>query len=198
MNPPMSSCRVLARLASWRDRRTAAARLRILAVTAALSALSCAACAGTGPPHPIKSATSPTSSPSSCLRQYAAWRSGPASQANRRLNTQLRAVSRAARAPAFGALKSVLEPLMPTALALAAQPMPRCADTRGIYANLVLSLYESASKARSAKRLSSLLRAAARLASARKAERQLTAEVIRVLGSAHCPIRDTNTGWPPC
>jgi hypothetical protein len=195
---PASTCRILARLAIWRGESKAAASLRTLAAAVALSALCCTACSGAPSPHPVISTASASTAPSSCLRQYMAWRHGPVSQASRQLATQLRVVGRAARAPAFGTLRSALRPLVPTALALAAQPMPRCADTSGIYANLVLRVYESGANARSAKRLSTLLHAAARLARTRDIERQLTAEVVRALGSAHCQISDTGPAWPPC
>jgi len=41
------------------------------------------------------------------------------------------------------AIRSAMRPLVPTALALAGHPMPRCADTRGIYAGLVDILYQA-------------------------------------------------------
>ena len=66
--------------------------------------------------------------------------------------------------------------LIPAAVALAARPMPHCADPAGLYAKLIDRIYAAGHNARSAKGLTSLRRAAAPLRSVKAIERQLTAK----------------------
>jgi hypothetical protein len=161
------------------------------------------ACASAQPPHPVVSPPASSSRPAPCRQQYAAWRDGPVRAANRRLTLELRAVRTAARLKDMTALRSSMPPLMRTAILLAGQPIPRCADVRGIFADyLVDGIYRAGHDARSATELSGLLRAAAVLAKAATLQRQLTAEIRGALGSRQCPPARQGSPpheqWPPC
>ncbi len=191
--------------ASWilvsRTGISIAARRCLLVTGIALAAVACASVPP--PPHAVVSATasrSRTAAP--CRQQYAAWRQGPVRAGNLMVTTELHAVRTAARIKRMTALRSSMSPLMRTALLLAGQPMPRCADPRGIYADFVTLIYTAGHHARSATGLGGLLRAAAVLASAMKVQRQLTAEVSGALGGRLCPpARQGSTPqvrWPPC
>ncbi len=75
--------------------------------------------------------------------------------------------------------------------------MPRCADTRGIFANLVVGVYREAQQAHTAKTPAQVLNAARTLDAAALTIRQLTAEIIRALGAARCPAPRQTTRREP-
>lgn len=72
-----------------------------------------------------------------------------------------------------------MQKLEPAAIALAAHPIPSCADPASLYAQFVNGIYAIGSGAYSAKGLSGLLRAAARLEALKKVERKLKVELNR-------------------
>jgi hypothetical protein len=171
-------------------------------VLLAVTALAVGACGSSPlpPHHPVVHASSVPPVP--CSQQYTSWRSGQAKGAARNLAAKLRAAQNAPRAQDAASLESALKRLSPAALALASEPMPRCADPGAIYAGFVLRIYQAGHDAGAARGLSGLLRAAAQLDGARKIERQLTAEVSRSLGTSNCRPASTainpRTLWPPC
>lgn len=60
-----------------------------------------------------------------------------------RPQAELAAIRQAIPTTSTIAVKSAMRPLAATAIALADHPVPRCADTRGLYAALVDSLYQA-------------------------------------------------------
>ncbi len=94
-----------------------------------------------------------------------------------------------------------MRPLVPTALALAGHPMPRCADTRGIYAGLVDILYQAGHDTHLSAGAGGLRRAARILTAAKRIEQQLTAEIASTVGTTPCRNGKrgaAQTPWPPC
>jgi hypothetical protein len=169
-----------------------------LCVIAVLSA----ACGAAPPPRPVVTTASPTKRPALCAPRYTAWLFGTVHAADRRLAAELQAVQAAEQSRDASALRSAMGPLMPTALALATQPMPRCADTAGIYIDLVDDVYQAGDEAHTAKGLSGLLRAANLMQLAVKVEYRLTGEVTRAVGREQCPrargLSQPPLSWPPC
>jgi hypothetical protein len=175
-----------------------AARTCLLAAGTIWAAVACAS----APPHAVVSPSASSSRPAPCRQQYVTWRDGSVRAANHRLTPELRAARTAARLKDVTALRSSMSPLMRTAILLARQPIPRCADVRGIYLGFVAGIYRAGHDARSATGLSGLLRAAAVLAKTAKVQAQLAAEIRGALGSRQCPPARKGTTpheqWPPC
>lgn len=137
-----------------------------------------AACAS-HPSSPASHLASSPAAPVSCRQQYQTWRHGPAQVPASRLAAALRIVQPAGKSGDASAIRSAMRELIPAAVALAARPMPHCADPAGLYAKLIDRIYAAGHNARSAKGLTSLRRAAAPLRSVKAIERQLTAELHR-------------------
>ncbi len=161
-----------------------------------------AACTS-APPHPVVTAAAKTSLPGSgCDQPYLRWRQGPVRIAAVRLAAEISAAQAAGRAGRAAALRTALRPLTTTALALATYPMPRCADTRGLYAGLPSAVYLAGRQARAATSLAGLRKAAVTLRQATVTERQLTKEIAAVVGATRCPSRIAGAPpqprWPPC
>jgi len=133
-----------------------------------------------------------------CDLQYADWRDGPVRTATAELASELAAARAAVRTGAGAAIGSAMRRALPTAIAMAAQPMPRCADTGGIYADLVDDVYRAGARARSATGPGGLLKAAAMLGQASAVEQQLTAEITHSIGTGHCAQEHAGPAWPPC
>ena len=161
-----------------------------------------AACAS-APPHPVVTAAAKSSLPgTSCGQSYLRWRQGPVRAATLRLAAEMPAARAAARSGNAAALRTALRPLARTALGLAAYPMPRCADTGGLYAGLPSAVYLAGHQASTATSLARLRKAAAPLRQATVLERQLTREITAVLGDTRCPSSPAGDPrqppWPPC
>jgi hypothetical protein len=168
-----------------------------------VAALAVCACSSMPPPHPHVVPASGLASPVPCPQQYAQWRSGPVDLAARRLAAEVRAVRVAVRSEDGASIRTATRPLERTSVALAAAgAMPRCADTEGIYAQLVVGVYQAGADARAAKGMSGLVRAAAALSRAVRIEHQLTAETSRTVHKDSCLPAPHGSRplavWPPC
>jgi hypothetical protein len=164
-------------------------------------AVAVGACSGQGGlPHAIVTAASASPRQEPCNLQYSGWRNGPVREATRELAAEMAATRAALQASDQADIAAALRSAMPTAVALAAQPMPRCTDMRGIYAELVELVYLAGQNAHSAKGPVALDRAAATLVSGVKIERELTAEITRSIGASSCPAASgrPEPPWPPC
>jgi hypothetical protein len=173
--------------------------VRLVALAAA--ALVICGCAPAARPHPVHASRLAPSVP--CAQQYARWRNGPVNLAARRLAAQARAVRLAVRSEDAAAIRTAMRPLERTSIALAAAgAMPRCADTDGIYAQLVLGIYQAGAKARTATSISGLARAASLLSRTLKIEHRLSAETSGTVHKDSCrPGTHGSTprsAWPPC
>ena len=146
-------------------------RVLSLAVTGIL-----AACGGhaASPGRPAV----PPARPVSCRQQYETWQHGPARAQVSQLAPTLRTVQVAGD---VSGMATAMRKLMPAALVLAGDPVPRCADPAGLYAEYVTRIYAAGYDARSATGLSGLLRAAAPLKGLNNIESRLTAEVDHAL-----------------
>ena len=126
----------------------------------------------------------PTSSASSCLRQYEQWKHGVTAAETRRLNTAIKHADSAGEYANTAKLKAALEEMGAVAGNLAATPVPHCADPRGYYARM-LAMYEAAaSKAQSAAGLTGLVLAETPLRSVPTITGKLDAELNRTIGTA--------------
>jgi hypothetical protein len=157
--------------------------LRVPVVLAAAVLLT--ACASH--PPPAASSRSPghsaSAAPVSCRIQYQAWRDGPAKVPASASAAALAAVRAAARSGDISVIRAAMRKLMPAALAVAATPMPRCADPAGLYADYVDRIYAAGDNARTATGLSALRRAAAPLRGLTKIKHKLNAELHRAAGT---------------
>jgi hypothetical protein len=143
-----------------------------LTVTAAL-----AACGG----HAPSPGSRPASSPVSCRQQYENWRDGPAQESMGSLAAVLKTIHADRRSGNAVGVRSGMKELMPTAISLAAHPIPHCADPASLYQTFVTRIYTAGSRARSAKGGGAVLRVAASLSEVKNLGRQLTAEISHVL-----------------
>jgi hypothetical protein len=149
----------------------------IVLAVAVLLAVGCGP-APTPGSHPASSAA-----PSlSCRQQVQSWKQGPARAAFSRLKAALRQVQAAGETGDVAGMESAMKELVPTAYALAGHPMPHCADPDSLYPKFVTKIYTAGYKARSARELGALMRAAAPLAGLKKLEHQMTAEIDRTVG----------------
>jgi|ERR1022692_425196 hypothetical protein len=123
-----------------------------------------------------------SATPVSCRVQYRTWRDGAASGPVGRTAAALAAVHAALRSGDISAIRAAARELMPAAIALAASPMPRCADPAGIYADFVDRIYAAGDNAHSATGLSALRRAAAPLKGLKEVDHQLAMELDRAVG----------------
>jgi hypothetical protein len=121
--------------------------------------------------------------PVSCRVQYQAWRDGTARVPVSTSAAVLAAVRAAIRSGDIPAIRSAMRRLMPAALALAANPMPRCADPAGIYADYVDRIYAAGDNARTATGLIALRHAAAPLTGLAKVRHQLAIELHHAVGT---------------
>jgi hypothetical protein len=152
-------------------------------VPLAAAVLVIAGCGGQSPP-PASHPAAATVPPVSCRQQYETWRHGPAGVSLSGLTGKLRAVRAAGKTQDVAGLRSAMQALLPAAVALAAHPVPHCADPAGLYAEFVDHLYTAGGRARSAKGLSGLRRAMASLTGLPKIEHRLNAELSRAVGPA--------------
>jgi hypothetical protein len=116
--------------------------------------------------------------PVSCREQYQSWKRGPA-LAQDRMQAAVNAVQAAEQSGNVTATRSALGKLVPTALAAAQAPPPRCADPAGLFSDYVTAVYVAGDSARSAKGMRGLLKAAAPLKSLKELESRLAAEANR-------------------
>ena len=149
----------------------------LVAATVLLAA--CASHASSPPSHPASSPAAPVS----CRQQYQTWRHGPAKVPASRLAAALSAVQADGQSGDASGMRSAMRELIPAAVALAARPMPHCADPAGLYAGFIDRIYAAGHNARSANGLASLRRAAAPLTRLKAIKRQLTAELHRDAGT---------------
>lgn len=125
--------------------------------------------------------TVPPARPVSCRQQYETWQHGPAPAQVSRLAPTLRTVQVAGDSGDVSGMAAAMRKLMPAAVVLAGDPVPRCADPGGLYAEYVTRIYAAGDDARSAKGLSGLLKAAAPLKGLKTIESRLAAEVNHAL-----------------
>jgi hypothetical protein len=156
------------------------ARMLSRVCAAAAAILLIAACSADRPAPPAHHAASVR--PVSCRLQYQAWERGPARIPARDLANAVKATLAASRSRDARAIRSAMRRLMPDAVALADRPLPHCADPADIGLTFLPRIYTAGDKARTAKDLTSLLRAAAMLKDAQKLQHQLTAEAARITG----------------
>ncbi len=188
------------RAALTADRRSATHRPQPQRITriclTLLIGLIAAACASAAPRTATETHSATPPAPP-CHSQYRNWRNGPVGAALRTVNAGLAAAHAAVLASDAASVPPAMRPLAPAALTMARNPMPRCADTRGIFANLVVGVYREAQQAHTAKTPAQVLNAARTLDAAALTIRQLTAEIIRALGAARCPAPRQTTRREP-
>jgi hypothetical protein len=134
--------------------------------------------------HSASPGRRPTFSPArpvSCRQQYDIWQHGPSPAQLSKLTATLRTIQVAGNTGDVSGMAIAMQKLMPAALVLAANAMPHCADPGDLYAEYVTRIYSAGSNARSAKELSSLLKAAAPLKGLANIKSELTGEVNRAL-----------------
>jgi hypothetical protein len=123
----------------------------------------------------------PAARPVSCRQQYQTWKRGPAPVQLSTLAATLKTIRAAGGSGDVSGMAAAMKQLMPAALILADDAMPHCADPAGLYAEYVTTIYAAGYKARSAKGLSGLLKAAVPLKGLTNLESRLTAEVNHAL-----------------
>jgi hypothetical protein len=134
-------------------------------------------------PGPSSGHAAPATRPVSCRRQYETWKHGPAQDPASKLKAALTAVHAARKTEGFPATKSAMTELVPAFYALAAHPIPRCADPVGLYAKFAIGIYEAGHHAQLAKRRSALRQAADQMKGLKKIWHMLAAEVTRITGA---------------
>jgi hypothetical protein len=144
-------------------------------VSLAVTGFFAAACGSHGA-SPGRSAVS-AARPVSCHQQSEAWKHGPAQAETGELAATLKTIRAAEKSGDVPGLSTGLEKLVPVALGLAHHPVPKCADTAGLYIKFVGRIVEAGYYARSAKGLSGLLKVAAPLKGLKTIKSRLTAEV---------------------
>jgi hypothetical protein len=150
-------------------------------VSLAVTALLAAGC-GSSTVSPARRPAEPIARPVSCRRQYEAWKRGPASAEDSRLEAAVRAVRTAEKSGNAIAIRSAMKKLMPAAVATGrGGAIPQCADPDYLYDRYVTGIYQVGYNARLAKGLGGLLKAADSLKEMKAIESQLTAEVHRAL-----------------
>ncbi len=82
------------------------------------------------------------------------------------------------------AVRSAMKKLVPAAEAATQESPPQCADPEGLYSEFVTTVYAAGHNARSAKGLSSLLKAAAPLKGLKTLESRLAAEANQALATS--------------
>jgi hypothetical protein len=174
-----------------------AVRIPLLVAASALLVVACES--PVARPHATVTAASAQPRQVPCILQYANWRDSRVARATSELAGEVADVRGAVSARDAAALAEVMRQLMPTAVALSADPMPRCTDMHGIYAELVDRVYLAGQDAQSARSLAALDRAAAVLTGATAVEHELTAEIVKSIGASSCPQgRKPRPSWPPC
>ena len=154
-------------------------RTCIALAVAALLAVGCGGRTPTPDSHPASSAA-----PSlSCRQQVQNWKQGPARAAFSRLKAALKQIQAAEKTGDVAGMEPAMKELVPTAYALAGHPIPHCADADSLYPTFATKIYTAGYKARSARELGALMRAAAPLAGLKKLEHQMTAEMDRTVGT---------------
>ena len=148
------------------------------ALSLAVSGLFAAACGshGAGPGRPAVSAR-----PVSCHQQSETWKHGPGQAEISELAATLTTIRAAEKSGDVPALATGMKKLMPAAVILAKHPIPVCADPGKLYAGFTDRTYTAGYNARSAKGLSGLVKAAARLKGLKTIESRLTAELNHAL-----------------
>lgn len=149
----------------------------LITLRAALS-LAVTACGshGTSPGRPAVSAR-----PVSCHQQSETWKHGPGQAEISELAATLKTIRAAEKSGDVPALATGMKKLMPAAVILAKHPIPVCADPGKLYAGFTDRTYTAGYNARSAKGLSGLVKAAARLKGLKTIESRLTAELNHAL-----------------
>lgn len=157
-------------------------------LAACLAVVACAVVAcSSAPPHPVVTAAATTSLPGrDCAKPYLRWRNGPVRAAVVTLTAAMSSVQTAVRAGDATALRAAMRPLTRTAVTLASYPMPRCADSGGLYAVIPTTVYLAGQQARSARDLTGLRVAAATLSRVTTDERRLSAEIVAAVGGTTC------------
>lgn len=97
------------------------------------------------------------------------------------MQAAVKAVQAAEQSGNVAIIGSALKKLVPTALAAAQAPPPRCADPDGLFSYHVTAVYVAGDNVRSAKGISGLLKVAAPLKSLKTIESQLAAEAVRAV-----------------
>lgn len=118
----------------------------------------------------------------SCRRQYENWKHGPAYVQYGRLQADVRSTLAAEKTGNTQHVRFALRRLMPAAVATGlASALPHCADPDAQYSEYLTQAYTAGYDARTAKGLSGLLAAAARLNGLKAIQSRLEAEVTRAL-----------------
>ena len=119
--------------------------------------------------------------PVSCHQQSETWKHGPGQAEISELAATLTTIRAAEKSGDVPALATGMKKLMPAAVILAKHPIPVCADPGKLYAGFTDRTYTAGYNARSAKGLSGLVKAAARLKGLKTIESRLTAELNHAL-----------------
>jgi hypothetical protein len=117
--------------------------------------------------------------PPSCRQQYGIWKQGPARALVGNLDAADGRARSAAAAEDIPVLSAALKAAGAAAAALAAYPMPACADPRGYWGAMLARIRAAGDNAGSSSGLSGLLLAEAPLQAVPGLEAKLTAELKR-------------------
>ena len=136
-----------------------------------------AACAGMGG-APGTSAAKPLT----CKQQYQAWRTGSANAPGKKVEADAAAVSAAGKSEDIPVMTSDLKTLGADAAALAAYPMPQCADPAGYWMQYLTAVKSAGDNAGTANGLGGLILAVAPLKQVPAIQAKLTAELAKTAG----------------
>jgi hypothetical protein len=151
----------------------------LIVTTAAAAALTLLAACGS---HASTTATGAASAPAqSCRAQYEAWKHGPARTAAKGLMAQFRAVKATGTAEDIPHLDAALKRAGRAAAAVAAYPMPRCADPGGYWQAILTRIRSAADNASTGSGLGALLLAMGPLKEIPALEAKLGAELKRTV-----------------
>jgi hypothetical protein len=151
-----------------------------VAVLALIGTLAgCGSAAQSPAAAPASSSPSVAAAPS-CHQQYETWKHDPAAKAaGKKLVASLNAVQSAASAEDIPALQAALSKAGPPATKLTGFPMPKCADPKGYWAQILTHVRAAADNAKSSSGLASLMLAEVPLKGVPAIERKLARELKR-------------------
>jgi hypothetical protein len=157
---------------------------KMLAALAAATALLITGC-GSASPATTAAHGSASSSPPSCHQQYETWKHGPAKAAAGKLVAALKRVQSAGSAEDITAMDGALKAGGSAATALAAMPIPRCADPAGYYSQMLTRITAAGDNAKTSSGLAAMMLAMVPLKSVPGIEKKLSAELARTVGKNH-------------
>lgn len=145
----------------------------------AAAALLAAGCSR--PPQDTASEHRPAPKPTSCRQQYEEWKHGPAKSVAKAVTVAFRGVVSAVQAGDASATVAALRKAGAAAERMTANPLPRCADPHGYYAEILAHIEGASENAKSAGGLSMLTLAAASVKAVLVIEQRLSAELERTV-----------------